>query len=61
MSWSDSSPGMQAGRVPVDGHHPEVNGEEYPKPPSQRKKMVVVGLGMVGIAFMFVSLEQCNA
>jgi len=61
MSWVDSSPGMQAGRTPVDGHHPEEDGEEYPKPPSQRKKVVVVGLGMVGIAFMFVSLGQCNA
>ena len=52
MSWVDSSPGMQAGRVPVNGHHPEEDRAEYPKPKEQRKKVVVVGLGMVGIAFM---------
>lgn len=52
MSWVDSSPGMQAGRVPVNGHHPEEDGKQYPKPAGQRKKIVVVGLGMVGIAFM---------
>ena len=39
-------------RVPVNGHHPEEDGEQYPRVPSQRKKIVVVGLGMVGIAFM---------
>lgn len=52
MSWADSSPGMQMERVPVDGHHQEEEGSQYPKQPSQRKKIVVVGLGMVGIAFM---------
>ncbi|MCJ1255253.1 hypothetical protein MMC24_003069 [Lignoscripta atroalba] len=52
MSWADSSPGMQAGRTPVNGHDPEEDGEQYPRPPSQRKKIVVVGLGMVGIAFI---------
>lgn len=52
MSWADSSPGMQAGRVPVNGHHPEEDAPEYPKTKAQRKKVVVVGLGMVGIAFM---------
>ena len=39
-------------RVPVDGHDKEEDGEQYPKKPEQRKKIVVVGLGMVGIAFM---------
>ena len=52
MSWSDSSPGMQASRTPVDGHNPEEDGEQYPRPPEKRRKVVVVGLGMVGIAFM---------
>ena len=52
MSWADSSPGMQAGKVPVNGHHPEEDAPQYPKPPDKRKKVVVVGLGMVGIAFM---------
>ena len=52
MSWVDSSPGMQAGKVPVNGHDPEEDSSQYPRPPDQRKKVVVVGLGMVGIAFM---------
>ena len=43
---------MQAGRVPVNGHDREENGQQYPRPRSQRKKVVVVGLGMVGIAFI---------
>ena len=55
MSWADSSPGMQAGKVPVNGHDPEENGAQYPKPRAQREKVVVVGLGMVGIAFMCVN------
>lgn len=52
MSWADSSPGMQAGRIPVNGPDPEENGAQYPRPKDQRKRVVVVGLGMVGIAFM---------
>ena len=52
MSWVDSSPGMQAGKTPVNGHDPEEDRPEYPKPPEKRKRIVVVGLGMVGIAFM---------
>ena len=48
----DSAPGMKAGQVP------EVNGVSgldescVPVAPTQRKSIVVVGLGMVGIAFM---------
>ena len=52
MSWADSSPGMQAGRVPVKDHDPEENGAQYPRPKEARAKVVVVGLGMVGVAFM---------
>ena len=52
MSWVESSPGMQAGKTPVNGHDPEEDGAQYPRPPAERKKIVVVGLGMVGIAFM---------
>ena len=52
MSWADSSPGMQVGRVPVNGHDPEENAAQYTRPKDQRQKVVVVGLGMVGIAFM---------
>ena len=54
MSWAESSPGMMAGEVPVNGHDPEEDGPQYPLPQSKRKTIVVVGLGMVGIAFMFV-------
>ena len=45
---------MMAGQTPVNGHHPEEDGEQYPLPQSKRKNVVVVGLGMVGIAFMFI-------
>jgi len=47
MSWATSSPGMAASKQPegatVDG--PQATA-------SSRQKIVVVGLGMVGIAFM---------
>ena len=43
---------MQAGKLPVNGHDPEENGIQYPRPKGERQKVVVVGLGMVGIAFM---------
>jgi hypothetical protein len=44
---------MAISREPASGHSNEEKGDgEYPKKPSQRKKIVVVGLGMVGIAFM---------
>jgi NADPH-dependent glutamate synthase beta subunit-like oxidoreductase len=53
MSWATSSPGMAISREPAGGQNKEENNlEKYPKEPSQRKKIVVVGLGMVGIAFM---------
>ena len=48
---------MQAGKVPVNGHDPEEDGAQYPRPPEMRKKVVVVGLGMVGIAFMWDSIH----
>ena len=40
--------------TPVNGHEPEEHGSQYPRSKDQRQKVVVVGLGMVGIAFMFV-------
>lgn len=43
---------MQAGKVPVNDHDPEENVARYLNPKGQRTKVVVVGLGMVGIAFM---------
>lgn len=59
MSWAESSPGMMAGQTPVNGHHPEEDGEQYPLPQSKRKNVVFVGLGMVGIAFMFAFRGRC--
>jgi len=47
----DDAPAMKAAQVPV-GHHPEEESSAYPKPPETRKKIVVVGLGMVGVAFI---------
>ncbi len=38
--------------TPVNGHDPEEDDAQYPKSKHQRQKVVVVGLGMVGIAFM---------
>ena len=43
---------MQAGKVPVNGHDPEEESPQYPRPKEQRQKIIVVGLGMVGIAFI---------
>ena len=48
MSWATSSPGMAISRVPKDA---KVNRDGAPVE-GQRKKIVVVGLGMVGIAFV---------
>lgn len=46
MSWATSSPGMAISRKPEGAN------EAPEEPVSQRKKVVVVGLGMVGIALM---------
>lgn len=43
---------MQAGKTPVNGHDQEEESPQYPLPREKRKKVVVVGLGMVGIAFI---------
>lgn len=48
MSWATSSPGMAISRMP-EGAEAEGNPAETP---SKKTKIVVVGLGMVGIAFM---------
>ena len=54
MSWATSSPGMAISKEPANAHvEEEDDASKYPKPPSQRKRIVVVGLGMVGIAFMY--------
>lgn len=46
--WGGDAPGMQAQALP-EGAEP-IDGE--PKPPQKRQRIVVVGLGMVGIAFI---------
>ena len=53
MSWATSSPGMAISRKPepAPDSAPDKK-EDVPVEPSERKKVVVVGLGMVGIAFM---------
>lgn len=44
---------MAVSREPPNAHTDEENDtDKYPKPLSERKKVVVVGLGMVGVAFM---------
>lgn len=47
MSWATSSPGMAISREPAGADK-----EGTPAAPAQRQKIVVVGLGMVGVAFM---------
>lgn len=46
--WNDP----EANKLPEKVEQLEKKGEIKDAPPSQRKKIVVVGLGMVGIAFM---------
>ena len=44
---------MAVSREPPNSRTEEENDtEKFPKPPSERRKVVIVGLGMVGIAFM---------
>lgn len=52
MSWADSSPGMQAGKIPVNMQDVEEDSQQIPVQRSRRKRVVVVGLGMVGVAFI---------
>ena len=56
MAWATSSPGMAISKAPpgaeLDGQSNGAIVEQQPD--SQRKRVVVVGLGMVGIAFMWV-------
>lgn len=49
MSWATSSPGMAISRAPEGA---DVNADVPATPAEQRKKVVVVGLGMVGVAFV---------
>ncbi|KAI9739141.1 MAG: hypothetical protein M1834_007354 [Cirrosporium novae-zelandiae] len=40
------------GAESINDNHPKLNGEVCPKSPEERKRVVVVGLGMVGIVFI---------
>lgn len=48
----DSAPGMKAGQVPEVKEVSGMDESAIPISPDRRKRIVVVGLGMVGIAFM---------
>ena len=48
----DSAPGMQASAMPKVNGTVRLDENDSPISPDQRKRIVVVGLGMVGIAFM---------
>ncbi|KAK5086330.1 hypothetical protein LTR05_003498 [Lithohypha guttulata] len=48
MSWATSAPGMAISRTPKDASAEEAAEDQ----PQRRQKVVVVGLGMVGIAFI---------
>ena len=52
MSWADSSPGMQAGSIPVKDHDLRQRSPQCPSSRAERRQIVVVGLGMVGVAFI---------
>jgi nitrite reductase (NAD(P)H) len=47
-TWNDA----EAKKLPEKVEQMEINGETPSTDKSERKKLVVVGLGMVGIAFM---------
>ena len=49
MTWTTSSPGMAISKEPGGADKAAPDGET---PTGQKKKVVVIGLGMVGIAFM---------
>ena len=48
----DSAPGMQASQVPDINGVSALDESAVPIAPARRKRIVVIGLGMVGIAFM---------
>lgn len=52
MSSANASSDTQAGQMPANGSGLKDDGALSSLQKAQRKKVVVVGLGMVGIAFM---------
>jgi nitrite reductase (NAD(P)H) len=47
-TWNDA----EAKKLPEKVEEMRINGENFDGNKSERKRLVVVGLGMVGIAFM---------
>lgn len=53
-NWQPQVPAKEINAGPVEGSPDWVNGSESESPVGPRKKVVVIGLGMVGISFMLV-------
>ena len=51
-NWQPQVPVQEIKAGPVEGGPDGVNGSENESHGGQRKKVVIVGLGMVGISFM---------
>ena len=58
----DSAPGMKAAQIPkVDDKASKTPNGYITQPAGQQKRIVVVGLGMVGIAFMYGNSESSRS
>jgi nitrite reductase (NAD(P)H) len=44
----------------IDGVDPTTLRGDFDQDPNRRQKIVVVGLGMVAVAFMYVASAGCN-
>lgn len=53
-NWQPQVPAEEINGGPIEGGPDGVNGSKYASNEGVRKKVVVVGLGMVGISFMCV-------
>jgi nitrite reductase (NAD(P)H) len=51
-NWQPQVPVEEINAGPIDGGPDGVKGSEHESHGGQRKKVVIVGLGMVGISFM---------
>lgn len=51
-NWQSQLPGTKISGGPIEGGPDGVKGSENESHGGARKKLVVVGLGMVGISFM---------
>ncbi len=57
-NWQHQIPVEEVKSDPVEGRSNSVNGSKNECHGGQRKKVVVVGLGMVGISFMCVTAHS---